>query len=568
MPPSPLFPISELPKNLYQYKHLLTGFEALSHSMRLKTRALLGCTDLYFLLCYMLNRHDARNEFVFDRCREVQQFPNDYLDLWAREHYKSTIITFALTIQDILNDPEITIGIFSHTRPNAKGFLNQIKREFEINADLKETYPHILYQNPEIEALKWSEDDGIIVKRKTNPKEATVEAWGLVDGMPTSKHFKLRVYDDVVTEKSVTTAEQIEKTTKAWELSDNLGTVGGATRMIGTRYHLSDTYATILKRKAVIPRIYPATNNGRMDGKPILFSQEEWDRRKRRSSRRTLAAQMLQNPLADEDATFNIFWLRSYEIRPRTLNISITCDPSKGKHVHSDNTAIAVVGYATGGAKFLLDGYCHRMTLSQRWVAIRDLYKKWSKEPGVQSVEVGYERYGAQSDDEYFEERMRLESKTDKLAEFPMQELNWVREGSQSKRHRIERLEPDFRNSRFFLPMAIFREGKPYIWWVGDDPESREYGTICYREVDGFTKSQQKALDSEEPHLISRVIKRVDQDNRLYDLTARFLDEYLNFPATEHDDFLDTLSRCYDMNMLAPENVTRSKTESRVYVDS
>jgi hypothetical protein len=63
------------------------------------------------------------------------------LDLWAREHYKSTVITFALTIQDILNDPEITVGIFSHTRPIAKAFLRQIKQEFETNEDLKAGFP-------------------------------------------------------------------------------------------------------------------------------------------------------------------------------------------------------------------------------------------------------------------------------------------------------------------------------------------------------------------------------------------------------------------------------------------
>lgn len=519
------------------------------------------------MLCYTLNRFDARSQFVFDRCREVQANPNGYLDLWAREHYKSTIITFALTIQEILNDPEVTIGIFSHTRGLAKGFLTQIKREFETNDELKKQFPNVLYQNPEIEAPKWSEDDGIIVKRIGNPKESTLEAWGLVDGMPTSKHFKGLLYDDVVTDKSVTTSEQIAKTTNAWELSQNLGSQGGWERTIGTRYHLNDTYATMIKR-GIKPRVYPATLNGKLNGIPVLFSVEEWEKRKRRSSRRTLAAQMLQNPLADEDATFNVFWLRHYEVRPRTLNVSITCDPSKGKHVHSDNTAIAVIGYAAGGAKFLLDGYCHRMTLSQRWIAIRDLYKRWAKEPGVQEIQVGYERYGAQSDDEYFEERMRLESKTDKLAQFPMKELNWVREGSQSKRHRIERLEPDFRNGRFYVPMAIYREGKPYIWWVEDDEENKEYGTICYREVEGFTKAQQRVLDSEETHLISRVIKRVDQDGRIYDVTARFLDEYCNFPATDHDDFLDTTSRVYDMEILPPEVINRGRTEPAIFEDS
>jgi len=129
----------------------------------------------------------------------VQASPNDRLDLWFREGYKSTIITFALTIQDILNDPEITIGLASHTRPIAKAFMRQIKREFEGNETLKSWFPDILYANPQKESPKWSEDEGIVVIRKSNPKEATIEAWGVVDGQPTSKHYKLLVYDDIVT---------------------------------------------------------------------------------------------------------------------------------------------------------------------------------------------------------------------------------------------------------------------------------------------------------------------------------------------------------------------------------
>ncbi len=188
-------------------------------------------TDLHWLLVNGLGRKDCDNDWVRDRCREVQANPDGYLDLWAREHYKSTVITYALTIQDILNNPNITIGIFSHTRPIAKAFLRQIKQEFERNETLKAWFPDILYSDPRAQSPKWSEDEGIVVKRTSNPKEATVEAWGVVDGQPTSKHYKLMVYDDTVTRESVTTPEQIAKTTEAWELSRNLTAQGGLSHL-------------------------------------------------------------------------------------------------------------------------------------------------------------------------------------------------------------------------------------------------------------------------------------------------------------------------------------------------
>jgi hypothetical protein len=97
----------------------------------------LARTDLFFLLVYVLGRRDIARQWIFERCREVEQAPDGYLDLWAREHFKSSLITYGLTIQDILKDPEITVGIFSYNRPIAKAFLRQIKGEFERNEQLR-----------------------------------------------------------------------------------------------------------------------------------------------------------------------------------------------------------------------------------------------------------------------------------------------------------------------------------------------------------------------------------------------------------------------------------------------
>ena len=155
--------------------------------------------DLYYLLVKVCKRTDLLKPFFYERCREVEANPDGYLDLWAREHGKSSIITFGKTLQDILINPDITVGFFSENYTLAAKFLSQIKRELEENEVLKAVFPDILYSNPQSESPIWN-GDGIVVKRRGNPKEPTVECQGLLS-MKVGAHYDLMVYDDIITMK-------------------------------------------------------------------------------------------------------------------------------------------------------------------------------------------------------------------------------------------------------------------------------------------------------------------------------------------------------------------------------
>ena len=336
-------------------------------------------------------------EWIFNKCREVQESPNGHIDIWSREHYKSTIITFGKTIQDILashgedplpewNGREVTVGIFSFNRPAAKDFLRQIKIEFENNAELKQLFPDILYDNPKRDAQKWSEDDGLVVKRKSNPREATIEATGLVDGQPTGKHYVLRVYDDVVTLESARSIEMIKKTTQAWGLSLSLGSEGGITRYVGTFYTDGDTYAEIIERGAAVPRIVPATHDGTASGNPVLFSQEYLDEKKF-AGIYDFSCQYLCDPIPDANAYFSIDDFNWYDEPPEHLRKYGASDyaVTEGK---GDFTELAVAGVDSEGDLYLLDWWTGRTT-ADVWIdAQLDLVKKhqpvqWAAEAGV-----------------------------------------------------------------------------------------------------------------------------------------------------------------------------------------
>lgn len=489
--------------------------------------------DRYYLLVRVLRRTDCLHNWIYRQCRMVEANPDGFIDIWAREHYKSTVITFAGLIQEILRDPEITIGIFSHTKKLATDFVDQIKREFEDNAVLRWAFDDILWARPESQAPKWSADQGLILKRLGNPKEATLSGWGLVDGMPTGMHYALMLYDDVVTDKSVGTVDQITKTTEAWSLSSNLSKEGGRKWYVGTRYHFADTYQTIIDRCAAAPRIHPATLNGQKDGVPVLFSRDEWEKRKRDSLDSTLACQMLCSPLAGSQRMFNVAQLKSYEARPLTLQLYLLCDPARSKKKNSAHTAMVVIGLDSRGNKYLLDGVDHKMDLMERWKWFRDLYYAWHEAPGVVGIVAGYESFGAQADLDYFKERQSIE----KLF-FEVVELSWPRDGEDAKTDRIQRLVPDVRGGRFYMP----------------------YPT----EPDRITKLQRSMIAAGYDYRVSRKILRLDENRVIYDVTERLRLQFDFFPFGGRVDLLDATSRLYDAAPAPPEPKDQQQLEPDV----
>lgn len=457
----------------------------------------LGRTDLFFLLVFLLKRVDADRDWLFDRCREVQASPDGHLDLWSRDHYKSTVITFALTIQDILNNPDVTIGIFSHTKPIAKKFLNQIKREFETNEELKALYPDVLWASPDKESPKWSEE-GIIVRRKNNPKEATVEAWGLTDGQPTGSHFMCLIYDDVVTRESVYTPEAITKTTEAYELSLNLGTDGGKRRMIGTRYHARDTYATIMERESFEPRIHQATVGGldpfkHPDAEPVLLTKDTLLKKRRDMGPYTFSCQMLQNPANDDAMGFRRDWMRQDHVAPKGLFTYILVDAASSKKKTSDFTAMAVVGLGSDEKYYLIDAIRDRMNLTERADALMDLHAVYRPKG------VGYEKYGMMSDIEHMQFVM-----AERNYRFDITEVG----GRMPKEDRIRRLIPLFEQGRFVIQDSI---------------------------------------------------SRITSEQRRVDVARQFIeDELIPFPNSKHDDLMDAVSRIFDIQTTFPQSQSPS----------
>lgn len=482
------------------YQRLLA--DALAHggpNERMKMMAHLGRVDLYFLNLFILSgrRQDflrgdyGRKEFIFQMCKMVQNNPNDCLDLWARFHYKTSIISISMTIQDILNDPEITIAIFSFSLKEAKKIYNVIMLEFETNDLLKVLYDDVLFSDPRKESPKWTEDEGLVVRRIGKPRETTLAAFGLIDNQPTGSHFQVEVYDDVITEQHVTNIEMLQKVAERLRLSFNLTSHnpvkhykrGNIKRFIGTKYDFNDTYKMIEDNNIAKVRKIPATKNGKADGEPVLLTREEIDGHLRDMGDYIAACQLFLNPTAGDVQGFKDEWLARYPADRKGrwwngMNVYLLCDPAGEKKRTSDYTVMLVIGLAPDQNYYLIDGRRDRLNLVERtskMIALRQQYMP---------IGVGYEKYGKDSDIEHIRDTQLRMNRN-----FMITPLG----GVIPKNDRIRKLIPLFKNGRFWIP--------PYLYFI-------------------------------------------DSTGRQRDLIAEFRDEYLAFPRSmAHDDILDCMSR-------------------------
>jgi phage terminase large subunit-like protein len=444
----------------------------------------------YFVLNFPLGgKGRGVSPFLVARCYEIQDKHDKTLDLWAREHWKSSLITKALTIWTMIKNPEATQGIFCHTRAIAKSFLNEIKIEMEQNELLHTCWPHIFYENPKKEAAQWSLENGLYVKRRVNVKEAAVEANGLVDGLPTGKHYSHRIYDDPINDKNVTTPAQMKKAWDAYQSSVHLGQRGGQFRVVGTRYSSGDIYEHMMKDDGLTVRLYPSEvdskGKAQFGGIPTFLTREELDAKAKILDEFNYSSQMLQDPTAKSEQKFRAEWLRHYKNLPN-LNYYLLVDPSGKKGKKNDYTVMAVVGVDSLRNYFLVDMVRDKLKLSEKWDKLKMLVEKWNIE-----TEIGYESYGMQADIDYYNERMEAEG-------FYLNILPLG--GSVPKTERIKKLVPLFSKGRFFIPY-----------------------TLTY----------------------------IDVDEQYHDLISEFIaEEYTKFPFSANDDMLDCMARITDGKMM------------------
>ena len=438
-------------------------------------------TDLFFLVYYGLSRKDINSydkPFIVQACKDIEDGPQtDTVDLWARGHFKSSLITEGKSLQDKLNDFRMSIGIFSHTRPISKDFLLPLKVALEGNVYLKFAFPDLIWANVKTEAPVWSMDSGLQLKTESVGNTHCFEAWGLVDGQPAGKHFNLRVYDDVITDKITLTPEAMKKAESQFRLSNNLEVTDGTgrQRIIGTNYDYGDFYQVLteeadngvypwhVRRKPWYEANYTMTPAevdeipidikqryldlfGRL--RPVLLSTKHLYEKRVKQSSRIFAAQMELDPSNKDMAEFKREWIKYYRTLPAVRNRYLLIDSANEEKKDSDYTVMALVSICPQKKRYLEHMIRRKIGPGERWKALKDMVQNHGPITGI-----WYEKYGKDADINYFEEKQMEEG-----IYFTINPVG----GRVRKFDRIRRLSPKFEEGDFLLP-------EKGIWFAGEN---------------------------------------------------------------------------------------------------
>lgn len=281
------------------------------------------------------------------------------------------------------------------TLVNAKMYISAIKDQIDNNDVLKlictdENGVYVL--EPDKNAAGGWTEDRVLLKHRTKlgMKEPSLFV-SAVDNNRTGMHPDVIIMDDLVSEATVTTPEQRNKTKTHYRFSLSLLERNGLQVVIGTRYHMDDLYDELLKNEGfnciVRPAILP---NGKCYF-PSKYPMEVLQELRRDQGADIYNSQYMLDPTNEEDAVFKVGKLQYYledfteayldteNIKPKPVafqQVAVLTDLAITQNKRSDYTVIMIVGITCDKKIYVLDYIQDKLTPSQIVQGIFEQYDK------------------------------------------------------------------------------------------------------------------------------------------------------------------------------------------------
>lgn len=493
--------------------------ESVRQSMR--ERAMV---DTYYLATQVLgydmltpNTHGPLTTFL-DTCKSTRR-----MEQMPRSHFKTTIVTIAHRIKNIITNPGVRILIVGDTGPNAQKHLAKIKRHFDSNALFRWLFPELIWEDP-TQAQAWNKEQ-IFVKSTAMHGEPTIDTVG-ARGAVVSRHFDIINADDLIGENEYYSETDMDRTIDWFSGLEALFVPPHRNSLMdipSTFWRTNDVYAFAEK---LFGNGQPALKTGpysyqrgeiavfrrgaREGGQPIFpeaITNEYLDRLQRENPER-YAAQYANNPRASGVAYFREEYLKYYDvlndepdewigavigpngeralIKPDNLFIVSMCDPAAGgkSKFRASKAAIITTGvsYSTGRI-FILDLWLKRVPTDK---IIDELFRQNDRwKPQIFSIEAN----GLQKMLKYW-----IDERTEKENLNPIPYVPFIPRDEKDSDRRIKGLQPLFRAGHIWLQRGTMQDLKEEYDVY---PRGTKDGLDCLSQGLGFWNVGWDSVESE-----------------------------------------------------------------------
>ena len=286
-------------------------------------------------------------DYVINECsgtlKKLMQLP--------RNTFKSSV-SQALVPWLFWHNQNLRIMLDSETLGNAKLYLAGIKDLIDNNEMMRqicvnEKGEYLLEPNKKLGG--GFVEDQVILKHRTvvGLKEPSIFCSG-VDNARTGMHPDIIIMDDLVSERNVTTDDQIRKVEEHYKYSLSLLEIGGGLLyVIGTRYHMNDLYGHLIEGKNMDTLVRPALSSENELYFPARLTHAFLREMRREQGSYIYSCQYMLDPINPEDAIFkrqHLQYIEDLEEKPIIVERYMTVDPAISQKETADYSVILVTG--------------------------------------------------------------------------------------------------------------------------------------------------------------------------------------------------------------------------------